>query len=131
MENKYGAREYLSARDKHELNRAIEAAKTSKCNQKHGAVIKAGGRILAVEVNRKRNDPTIVADPKREAAVHAEIAALRSCGNTSVAGGTIYVARWGKKNKPLMSKPCERCQAALREAGIKKVIYTISNFMEF
>lgn len=80
-------------------------------------------------MNRKRNDPTIVADPKNQAATHAEIAALRACGNTPVAGATIYVARWGKKNCPLMSKPCPACQEALRKAGIRKVIYTINGSM--
>ena len=120
----------ISNRDRRELRRAIELAQTSECNQKHGAVIKVGGRVIGVGVNKNKNHPDHVNDPKTQAAVHAEIAALKDCGPTPVAGGTIYVARWGKNKTPLMSKPCLLCQEALRNAGIRKVVYTVNGEME-
>lgn len=89
-----------------------------------------GGRVLSVATNSSRNDPNCVPDPKTQAAVHAEVAALKACGRTRVAGGTIYVARVNNSGDPLMSKPCIRCQKVLKDAGIKKIVYTISNTME-
>lgn len=120
----------LSQADKSILGRAMKAAEASKCNQRHGAVIKVGGRIIGIGINVDKNHPNNVNDPATQAAVHAEIAALKACGNTSVAGGTIYVARINKKGSPLMSKPCQRCQEAIKNAGIKKIVYTIDMMME-
>lgn len=90
----------------------------------------AGGRVLSIGINTNRNDPSIIGDAQLAYSVHAEVAALRAHGS-KVKNGTIYIARIGKKNdEPMMSKPCENCQKALKDAGVKKVIYTIDNGME-
>lgn len=107
----------------------MELASRSACNQKHGAVIVVGGRTIGLGANSSRNSPDCVPDPKTQAAVHAEIAALKACGRSRVAGGTIYVARVGKNRQPMMSRPCVNCQKALKKAGIKKIVYTISSEM--
>lgn len=106
-------------------------ARTSKCNPRtrHGAIIVKGGRILANAVNRNRNDTVYASVPGNAYAYHAEIRALKMCGNTNLKGATIYVARVGKKGFPMMSKPCPACQKALKEAGIVKVVYTIESQM--
>ena len=121
--------ERLSARDSRLLNKAIELALTSQCNPRtrHGAIIVAGGRALGRGVNKDRNNPEFVKCGPADYAVHAEIVALRSCGNTPVKGGKIYIARVGSKGLPAMSKPCSRCMAALKNAGITKIIYTIES----
>lgn len=85
--------------------------------------------MLGRGVNKDRNNPEFIKCGPADYAVHAEIAALRSCGNTPVKGGTLYVARVGGTGEARMSKPCPRCQKALREAGIKKVVYTIESQM--
>lgn len=107
----------------------MQFAEKSKCNQRHGAVIISGGRVISVGVNVDKNSPQNVQDPKTQAAVHAEVAALRAAGSTPLAGGTIYVARINKSGKAMMSKPCPRCQDAIRAAGIKKIIYTIDGMI--
>ena len=86
--------------------------------------------MLGRGVNKDRNNPEFVKCGPADYAVHAEIAALRSCGNTPVKGGTIYVARVGGTGEARMSKPCKNCQKALRRAGIRKVVYTLSNSLE-
>lgn len=101
----------------------------STCKMQHGAVIIKGGRTLAVAINVDKNDPRNVPQPKTQAAVHAEVAAIRACGDTDLRGATIYVARRNKAGEPMMSAPCVNCQAALRARGIKKVVYTIDKEM--
>lgn len=90
----------------------------------------AGGRVLSVGINSNRNDPSVIGDAQLKYSVHAEIAALRAWGGTNLKNATIYVARLGRSGDPMMSKPCENCQKALKEAGVRKVIYTIDNEME-
>lgn len=108
----------------------MNVASVSTCKQQHGAIITKGGRVIAVGINRMRNDPSMpVTDPKTQFSVHAEVAAIKACGNTDLRGATIYVARVNKCGDPMMSKPCERCQAALVKAGIRKVYYTIDSEM--
>ena len=108
----------------------MRAASNSLCHQRHGAVVVVGGRVLGVAINSDRNDPNIVDDPKTQAAVHAEVAALRACGSARVAGGTIYVARVNRKGMPMMSKPCANCQKVLKAAGVKKIVYTIDSMID-
>jgi len=113
------------------LDKALALATTSACKQwKHGAIILKGGRVLGKGINSDRNNPNQVADPKTQAAVHAEVAALRAAGATDLRGATIFVARANRAGEPRMSKPCHNCQAALRARGVKKVVYTIDSSME-
>lgn len=116
--------------DHKNLNKAIKVSELSSCNQKHGAVIVKNGKTVAVGVNVDVNFNRIVTDPKTQASIHAEVAALNSAKKMDLTGATIYVARTNRTGKPLMSKPCPRCQEAIKEAGIKKVYYTIDNYME-
>jgi tRNA(Arg) A34 adenosine deaminase TadA len=53
--------------------------------------------------------------------LHAEIAALVKCRHIP---HTIYVSRFFRDGKMALAKPCPVCEMALREAGVKKVIYT-------
>jgi len=109
----------------------LELATTSACKQwKHGAIIRKGGRILGRGINSDRNNPNLVADPKTQAAVHAEVAAIRAAGNTDLRGATLFVARANRQGEARMSKPCENCQKAMKARGIKKVIYTIDSSIE-
>jgi len=53
--------------------------------------------------------------------LHAEIAALVKCRK---APHTLYVSRFFRNGKFALAKPCPVCEMALREAGVKKVVYT-------
>lgn len=41
-------------------------------------------------------------------------------------GATVYVARLGGHGQAL-SRPCEACEASLREAGVKRIVYTTND----
>jgi deoxycytidylate deaminase len=69
------------------------------------AVVARGGSILAVEPNLER------------LGAHCERRALRP--HLNLAGATIVVVRANRG----VSRPCPRCMAAIRAAGIKKVVY--------
>lgn len=75
--------------------------------------------------NRFRNHPDTVSDPHTQSSYHAEIGALRMASDAR--GATVYVARHAGNGKPGQSRPCEACELALREAGVRKVIYTDPN----
>lgn len=112
------------------MQKASDLAATSECNQKHGAIIIRGGRVLATAINRTRNNPNNVADPKTQAAYHAEVAALMACPDVDLKNATIYVARVNNSGEQMMSKPCVNCQAALKARGVKKIFYTIDKSID-
>lgn len=122
----------MSKNDQKYLGQAIDLAKMSECNYKHGAVLRKSGKTIAVGVNYGVNDPAYLTDEvaAEHAAVHAEVAALNSARKIDLTGATIYVARVIKNGEPRMSKPCERCQKALKARGVRKVFYTLDNEME-
>ena len=109
------------------MNIAIKAAAQSTHQRwKLGSVVLRGGRVLATGCNRKRNDPSVVENEKYfNCSVHAEVDAIRSTGDPC--GAKLYVARVTKSGKIGLAKPCERCQDAIRGAGIRKVFYTDEN----
>lgn len=53
--------------------------------------------------------------------LHAEIAALVKAKKKPYA---IYIARKFKNEEFALAKPCPVCSLALKEAGVKKVVYT-------
>jgi deoxycytidylate deaminase len=117
----------ISRTQKSFLNLAQKAAGASECVQRHGAVVVRAGSVLSIGVNKWRNDVTLaneMMDDGRSAdvSVHAEIDALSRVGNP--VGATIYIARINKSGEARLSKPCNRCAEAIKEAGITKVVYT-------
>jgi deoxycytidylate deaminase len=113
----------MSMKDVYNLNKAMGLALSSKEKHQHAAIIVKKGKVISSGVNVRKNDPNICSFPLVESGIHAEAAAIKKA-NTSLEGATIYVARINKSGLPLLSKPCERCQAAIEKAGIKKIIYT-------
>jgi tRNA(Arg) A34 adenosine deaminase TadA len=113
------------------INRAIGVALTSQYRFRHGAVITKGGRVLSYSPNVKRNDPNI---DHENATYHAEEAAIRkfaySCSygyllpQGAMKGYSLYVARVGVDNEPLMSRPCDECMNYIYYLGIRKIGFT-------
>ena len=124
-------KEKLSKTDKSRLKRAMKLAKISTCKQKHGAIIIKGGSVLSVGINRNKNNPTFVGEATKNWSVHAEAAAIKACAGADLRNAIIYVARINKAHEPMMSKPCQKCEKLIREAGIRKVVYTIDSQMVF
>lgn len=112
------------------LNLAMRAAESSDCQQRHGAIVVRGGSVLAIGVNKWRNDITMAGllhDQGRstDISIHAEIDALSRVSNPR--GATIYVARVNRTGKARLSKPCVNCAKALKKAGVSKIVYTLNN----
>lgn len=121
--------EPLSNSQRSFLNLAMRAAESSDCQQRHGAIVVRGGSVLAIGVNKWRNDITmagILHDQGRSAdiSIHAEIDALSRVSNPR--GATIYIARVNRRGKARLSKPCDNCAKALKDAGISKIVYTLT-----
>lgn len=114
----------LTKTEQKHLRRALAVASTSSQNQRHGVVIAHGPRVLAVAVNRSRNSPHICTDPKAEAAVHAEVAAMKQLRDVDWSKLTLYSARMTKNNEPGLARPCPRCAAVIEYANVGKVVYT-------
>ena len=77
---------------------------------KMAAVVVRGGAVLSAVPNLSRRW------------CHAEarcLARARGADSNGARGATIFVVH-GKGN---CSKPCPRCEALIREAGIKKAVY--------
>lgn len=112
----------LSNRDTAMLSRAIGIAMVSDMKHKHGAVIYKNGRVLSWAPNVFRNDPSVIFDDDCQSE-HAERKAIKGYRG-DLRGATIAVARVNNHGKPMLSRPCDRCYRAIREAGIKRIIYT-------
>lgn len=116
----------LSSKEKARLEQAKKVASTSSVREKHGAVAVRGGRVVGVGVNSYQNDHNLFDILPFNRTTHAEQACLRAIGENA-RGAVMYVARVNRDGEEKMSKPCSMCQKALREAGVRKVVYTIES----
>lgn len=114
----------LTRTEERHLYRASVIAAQSTERQRHGAVAAVGKRVLAVGVNSFRCHPTVASDPKRESSFHAEIAVLRQLREVD-SRTTLFVARVAKSGQTALSAPCANCRQALKEAGVKRVIFSV------
>jgi len=114
----------LSRKDSRYLALAKKVAQASEMRTMHGAVVVHGNRVLAVGINKFRNDPKAIEEEKipEHGSVHAEADALARVKDAH--GATIYVARINKQGAERMSRPCDVCYEALIKAGISKIVFT-------
>lgn len=90
---------------------------------KLGAVVRKGGRVLAVGWNVDKNVPENVEMDWAACSVHAEVSALKQVSDPS--GSIVYVARVTRGGRVGMAKPCKRCRAYLTDVRVKRAVYTI------
>ena len=119
----------ISNNDRRLLDVALELSKHSAYPRvKIGAVVGLKGKILGAGVNqvkshplqRRYNDRT-----NRKAKhhnLHAELSAIFGVGSQTE-GATIYVARHDLTGKPGLCRPCVACMEAIKEYGIKRIVY--------
>lgn len=114
----------LSRKDSKYLSLAKKVAQTSDMRNMHGAVVVKSNRVLSVGVNKFKNDPKSIGaeNVPDHASTHAEADAIARAGDPD--GATIYVARMNRQGDERMSRPCDVCYAAIRKAGINKIIFT-------
>lgn len=80
--------------------------------------------MQSMGINKRTNDP-FTHKNSVWLSEHAEMAALRRAKRTN--GAVIYVARVNRQGRERMSRPCPKCMVLLRQAGIKKICYTIDS----
>lgn len=111
------------------LEQAIEIArniKRGKCRVV-AIVTDRRNRILSIGMNSyTKTHPRQFyyaekAGNRRKIFLHAEIDALIKCRHKP---SKIFVARINSKGDGVMSRPCEVCQLAIKDMGIKEVYHT-------
>lgn len=96
--------------------------KSDHRNYHIGAVIVKKNKILSFGFNREKTHPKSL-QPFQH--LHAEIDAIIGVEYEDLQGSTIYVFRENKQGQLAMSKPCMFCQAAIKQARIKNLCYTV------
>jgi pyrimidine deaminase RibD-like protein len=86
-----------------------------------GCVITKGGAVQSVGWSSLKSDPRF-----ERCSVHAEEHALRQM-RYEANGCVLYVARLLRTGHLALAKPCAACQTLIRQAGVKRVVYTISD----
>lgn len=97
----------VSKRDIKYLNLALKLANRCVDTHRHGCVVVSGGRPISMAYNRYANNS------------HAETNALKG---VDARGTTVYVARKRRCQPHGLSMPCENCHAALKAAGVRRVV---------
>jgi deoxycytidylate deaminase len=87
-----------------------------------GAVAVKNKSIVGVGCNKRKTHPIISVDNHRK--IHAELSACIGVDRRELNGAVMYVYRENKMGEIANCKPCQYCQAILKEVGIKKVYYT-------
>ena len=124
-------------KNKQEMNGFVlarEVSKHSDYDRIHiGAVIIKKKRVLGIGFNQHKTHPKQkklnyfnAARRKKECGfLHAEVNALNHVDNIeSCKGATIFVYRETLNGDIGMSRPCPACMKAIKDAGIRTVIYT-------
>lgn len=104
-----------------------ESLKSNHHAHRIGAVITKGGVVLARGYNQLRPCTTGARYAKWKESIHAERDACRKVEKEKLVGATIFVYR-ETRISPLLAKPCEDCYNMLKELGLKKMVYTTSEF---
>ena len=107
---------------------ASKLAETPHIRTKMGAALFAGSRLVSIGFNKySKSHPDHKIHDRDESFlynIHAEQAALIKRRHYENGGNlTMYVYRETTDGAPGCSKPCSMCQALLKEAGVRKVIY--------
>ena len=122
----------LSKKDLSWLSVARAFARESELRKKHGAVVVRSGSVVGVGCNKHRNDPAYLPEDvvREHTSYHAEEIAIRQAGDNTK-GATIYVARVNNHGEDRNSQPCLPCSLLIREAQIKKIVYTTEGRVEY
>lgn len=102
------------------------------CKQRHGALIYKSNSLIASGINSSRvHNKYLKGYTEKPATFHAEERAIRNAqalvGN-DLSGMVIYIARSFKNGEPAYSAPCSNCARLIKEANLKKVVYTVGEF---
>lgn len=91
-----------------------------------GCVIVRKKPLIACS-NKKCSHPKYANGSDIRGSLHAEIRAILNC-RSDLNGSVAYIYRETLGGEPALSRPCVYCMEALKEAGIKKIYYTINEY---
>ena len=102
---------------------------------KTGCVAIYHGHILAKGFNSNKTSPLQAYYNQRrgfdgysyKSSLHAEMMVISKIRNLDIDFGQVKLYIWRGTDYPMYSRPCEACEAAIRDVGIKKVFYTGNN----
>lgn len=93
-------------------------------DHKISCVIAKRNQVISIGYNKYKTNP---ASKHPFPCTHAELSAILDNRYADLRGTTAYVYRENNKGEFRTARPCEFCYAALKEAGIKRMVYTITN----
>lgn len=106
----------------------LEECEASQHQQRMGAVVFKGKRIISSGHNAVRSSSICKKHKKYENSLHAEQAAVMNLDWEKLKGCSILILRTSKKKKLLgNAKPCSMCQKLLNKIGITDIYYSNSN----
>jgi tRNA(Arg) A34 adenosine deaminase TadA len=108
----------ISSQDQRWIARTVREAEKSDHYFRVGATVVVAKRPSTAH-NVIRNSPLIA---WQAASTHAEEAALSRAYSLGK-GGTIYVARIGRRGTLLPSHPCSRCMPQIINSGVKRIVF--------
>lgn len=94
---------------------------TASCFDKKGRLISVGNNSYN-KSHRIQAMYAMKAGEPLKINLHGEIQALINAKGKDV--HTLLVQRFDSKGNPRLAKPCKVCELAIRDYGVKKVIYT-------
>ena len=116
----------------HYMRQAIELAKRSVMEQKHGCVVIHNNEVVAQGVNEhiyNQEDRNVFSIHSEQSALSC-LLAMKNHNHNFIKNCVVFVARVGPVSKgyPIrLSKPCKRCQTLLHKVGIRRVFYTVDD----
>ena len=118
------------------LKLAQDSSDWNECKASHTACIVSKNTIISFGFNQRKTHPFQARYGKNDEAIywhaesHAIHNALKRIDKEELEKSTLYVVRVKSdetdhsKFIPAISKPCEGCMRAIRDYGIREVIYT-------
>lgn len=125
------------------LDLAATLSFSSNKQERIGAVISNKNRIVSWGVSLKKTHPIQgkynkirfadnIGEPGIDIAhIHAEIDALNRVKSKNLKGHTMYIYRESLNGDLRMCRPCKGCMQALKDRGIKKIVYTTPDGIAF
>lgn len=106
---------------------AKKLALSSSGEYRLGSVVVKSGRILSRGINKYNMLNNLARKYFGYQTIHAEIDALNQIWDKrNIKGTTLFVFRTKKNGEPANSRPCDRCMNAIRDLGVRKIVYTTS-----
>jgi len=96
-----------------------------------GAVLVKGGSIISTGINKAKSDPLIQFMAEQHKGfpqqVHCEVDCLSGVQRHNIRGCVLYIARIKlTDNSFAIARPCNMCEAFLKQHKIKRVYYSIT-----